>query len=246
MIPGAVTDSSIVQHAGHHWLGDLLASGVEIYEHQPTLDPPEGHDRRRRLVARRLDQLRRPLARHQRRGERRLIDERVAGELLAAFERDLAASRRLEPAAWADRSALASDRPTGSPTWSTSSCELHRSSCRMWVVVGGRRPHRPARDDAVDEPARAAVQDPRAGPRQLRGGAAFDRRHDPGGDRRGQRGRGAAERRRVLPRAFLADLRAAEKTIHFETYVWWTRRHLPRGGRRALGRARGPASRCGS
>ncbi len=37
MIPGAVTDSSIVRHAGHRYFEDLLRRGVKIYEYRPTL-----------------------------------------------------------------------------------------------------------------------------------------------------------------------------------------------------------------
>jgi len=37
MIPGTVTDSSIVQHAGHHHFEDLLKRGIRIYEHRKTL-----------------------------------------------------------------------------------------------------------------------------------------------------------------------------------------------------------------
>jgi len=37
MIPGTVTDSSIVQHAGHHHFEDLLKRGIRIYQHQKTL-----------------------------------------------------------------------------------------------------------------------------------------------------------------------------------------------------------------
>jgi cardiolipin synthase len=37
MIPGTVTDSSIVQHAGHHHFEDLLKCGIRLYEHQKTL-----------------------------------------------------------------------------------------------------------------------------------------------------------------------------------------------------------------
>lgn len=38
MIPGAVTDSSLVQHAGHRRFEELLEHGVKIYEYQTTLN----------------------------------------------------------------------------------------------------------------------------------------------------------------------------------------------------------------
>lgn len=37
MVPGPVTDSPIVSHAGHRWFRELLECGVHIYEHQKTL-----------------------------------------------------------------------------------------------------------------------------------------------------------------------------------------------------------------
>jgi cardiolipin synthase len=37
MIPGPVTDSAIVKHAGHHHFEDLLRRGIRIYEHQKTM-----------------------------------------------------------------------------------------------------------------------------------------------------------------------------------------------------------------
>jgi cardiolipin synthase len=37
MIPGRVTDSAIVKHAGHHHFEDLLRRGIKLYEHQGTL-----------------------------------------------------------------------------------------------------------------------------------------------------------------------------------------------------------------
>jgi cardiolipin synthase len=37
MVPGLVTDSPIVAHAGHRYFKELLESGVHIYEHQKTL-----------------------------------------------------------------------------------------------------------------------------------------------------------------------------------------------------------------
>jgi cardiolipin synthase len=37
MVPGPVTDSPIVSHAGHRYFQELLECGVRIYEHQKTL-----------------------------------------------------------------------------------------------------------------------------------------------------------------------------------------------------------------
>jgi cardiolipin synthase len=38
MLPGEVTDSQTVRHAGHHLYAGLLRRGVRIYEYQPTLN----------------------------------------------------------------------------------------------------------------------------------------------------------------------------------------------------------------
>jgi cardiolipin synthase A/B len=38
MLPGEITDSQIVRHAGHHHFGELLRRGVRIFEYQPTLN----------------------------------------------------------------------------------------------------------------------------------------------------------------------------------------------------------------
>lgn len=37
MVPGPVTDSSLVEHAGHHYFARLLRAGVKIYVYQRTL-----------------------------------------------------------------------------------------------------------------------------------------------------------------------------------------------------------------
>ncbi|HEX5717949.1 MAG TPA: cardiolipin synthase [Thermoanaerobaculia bacterium] len=37
MIPGPVSDSALVKHAGHHHFGDLLKRGIRIFEHQKTM-----------------------------------------------------------------------------------------------------------------------------------------------------------------------------------------------------------------
>ncbi|HEX7182218.1 MAG TPA: phospholipase D-like domain-containing protein [Thermoanaerobaculia bacterium] len=37
MLPGTVTDSSIVQHAGHRQFEELLQQGIHLYEHRKTL-----------------------------------------------------------------------------------------------------------------------------------------------------------------------------------------------------------------
>ena len=37
MIPGPVTDSALVKHAGHHHFPDLLKRGIRIFEHQDTM-----------------------------------------------------------------------------------------------------------------------------------------------------------------------------------------------------------------
>jgi cardiolipin synthase len=38
MVPGEVTDTQFVRHAGHHLYAPLLRRGVRIYEYQPTLN----------------------------------------------------------------------------------------------------------------------------------------------------------------------------------------------------------------
>src|SRR5918992_1121743 len=37
MLPGPVTDSPLVMHAGHRYFGALIACGIRIFEHQTTL-----------------------------------------------------------------------------------------------------------------------------------------------------------------------------------------------------------------
>ena len=64
-------------------------------------------DRRRRLVGGRVGELRQPLVPAQRRGDAvRHLARRSPGELTEQFERDLAASERIEPERWRDRGPL--------------------------------------------------------------------------------------------------------------------------------------------
>ncbi len=79
MVPGKVTDSPIVSHAGHRHFERHAPLRRAALLSRKDPDPSEDHDHRRPLVARRLDQPRRPFLRHQRRGRRgdhRRIDRR--------------------------------------------------------------------------------------------------------------------------------------------------------------------------
>ena len=105
MLPGAVTDSSVVRHAGHRRYEELLASGIEIWEFQPSLNHQKvmivdglwSHVGSTNLDDRSLD--------INDEASVGLIDTGVAGELRAAFERDVEKSTRVTAEEWGERSA---------------------------------------------------------------------------------------------------------------------------------------------
>lgn len=105
MLPGAVTDSSVVRHAGHRRYEEMLAAGIEIYEFLPSLNHQKvmvvdglwSHLGSTNLDDRSLD--------INDEASVGLIDAAVAAELRQAFERDRAKSRRVTLEEWRRRSA---------------------------------------------------------------------------------------------------------------------------------------------
>lgn len=105
MLPGAVTDSSIVQHAGHYQFEDLLRMGVRIYAHQKTLthqkvmvvDGIWSHVGSTNFDDRSLD--------INDEASLGMIDRAVAGRLRQAFARDLRDCRPMTLQEWEGRSA---------------------------------------------------------------------------------------------------------------------------------------------
>jgi cardiolipin synthase len=103
MIPGPVTDSSIVRHAGHRQFEDLLRHGVKIYEYQPTLSHQKVmivdglwvHVGSTNFDDRSLD--------INDEASVGLIDPAVAAEFEAAFAKDLEDCKRLDAEAWSRR-----------------------------------------------------------------------------------------------------------------------------------------------
>jgi cardiolipin synthase A/B len=103
MIPGTVTDSSVVRHAGHRQFEDLLRAGIEIYEYQPTLSHQKvmivdgiwAHVGSTNFDDRSLD--------INDEASVGLIDPAIAAELEAAFANDLEKCKRLDPATWSRR-----------------------------------------------------------------------------------------------------------------------------------------------
>ncbi|HSG38370.1 MAG TPA: phospholipase D-like domain-containing protein, partial [Thermoanaerobaculia bacterium] len=103
MIPGQVTDSSVVRHAGHRRFQELLEHGVEIYEYQRTLNHQKvmivdgiwSHVGSTNLDDRSLD--------INDEASVGLIDEEVAARLENAFKADLRYSTRLDAATWEKR-----------------------------------------------------------------------------------------------------------------------------------------------
>ena len=103
MIPGQVTDSSIVRHAGHRRFQELLEHGVEIYEYQRTLNHQKvmivdgiwSHVGSTNLDDRSLD--------INDEASVGLIDPDVAARLENAFKADLRYSTRLDSATWEKR-----------------------------------------------------------------------------------------------------------------------------------------------
>ena len=103
MIPGQVTDSSIVRHAGHRRFQELLEHGVEIYEYQRTLNHQKvmivdglwSHVGSTNRDDRSLD--------INDEASVGLIDPDVAARLENAFKADLRYSTRLDAATWEKR-----------------------------------------------------------------------------------------------------------------------------------------------
>jgi cardiolipin synthase len=89
MIPGAISDSTIVRHAGHCHFHDLLGAGARIFEHQTTMihqkimvvDGLWSH-----VGSTNFDD--RSFEINEEAGVG-LVDEGIAGELKAAFEEDM-------------------------------------------------------------------------------------------------------------------------------------------------------------
>jgi cardiolipin synthase len=104
MIPGPVTDSAIVRHAGHHHFDDLLSRGVRLFEHQKTLihqkimivDGIWSHVGSTNLDDRSFDI-------NEEAGVG-IVDKRIAAELKEAFENDLKSCVELMAEAWERRS----------------------------------------------------------------------------------------------------------------------------------------------
>ena len=105
MLPGAVTDSSVVRHAGHRRYEEMLAAGVEIYEFLPSLNHQKvmivdglwSHVGSTNLDDRSLD--------INDEASVGLIHTGVAEELRAAFERDRKKSKQMTLEEWRQRSA---------------------------------------------------------------------------------------------------------------------------------------------
>jgi cardiolipin synthase len=105
MLPGAVTDSSVVRHAGHRRYEELLSHGIEIYEFKPSLNHQKvmvvdglwSHVGSTNLDDRSLD--------INDEASVGLIDRGVADQLREAFARDLAKSQRVTLEEWRQRSA---------------------------------------------------------------------------------------------------------------------------------------------
>jgi cardiolipin synthase len=105
MLPGAVTDSSVVRHAGHRRFEELLEQGIEICEYQKTLNHQKvmvvdglwSFVGSTNFDDRSLD--------INDEASIGLIDPGVAGELRAAYQRDLPDCKRILLEEWRKRSA---------------------------------------------------------------------------------------------------------------------------------------------
>jgi cardiolipin synthase len=103
MIPGPVTDSPIVRHAGHAQFQALLDRGIEIYEFEPTLPHQKIMiiDGLWSLVgSTNFDDRSLDINDEASVG---LIDPGIAGQLGAAFAADLKRCKRLDPRTWRRR-----------------------------------------------------------------------------------------------------------------------------------------------
>lgn len=103
MIPGQVTDSSVVRHAGHRHIAQLLEKGIKVFEYQRTLSHEKIMivDGVWSLVgSTNFDDRSLDINDEASVG---LIDSSVAAQLEAAFARDLRDSRQIDAAGWNDR-----------------------------------------------------------------------------------------------------------------------------------------------
>ena len=103
MVPGPVTDSPAVMHAGHVWFPRLLAAGVELWEYQPSLP----HQKVLvvdgtwcALGSMNFDERSLDINAEIALG---VLDDGVCEELRQAFARDLTVSKQLSPEAWRSR-----------------------------------------------------------------------------------------------------------------------------------------------
>ena len=104
MVPGPVTDSSVVRHAGHRQFEELLRRGIKIYEYQKTLSHQKvmivdglwSHVGSTNFDDRSLD--------INDEASVGLIDPGVAAQLEAAFKADLRDARELNLQTWSQRS----------------------------------------------------------------------------------------------------------------------------------------------
>lgn len=100
MVPGKITDSPIVSHAGHRHFSEMLNAGVRIFCFEKTMihqkimiiDGIWSHVGSTNLDDRSFDI-------NEEAGVG-ILDEGIAGELKAAFEEDLASSVELEAESW--------------------------------------------------------------------------------------------------------------------------------------------------
>jgi cardiolipin synthase len=103
MIPGAITDSAVVRHAGHKHFQTLMEKGVEIYEFEPTLSHQKIMliDGLWSLVgSTNFDDRSLDINDEASVG---LIDPGVSAQLTAAFEGDLKRCKRLDARTWSRR-----------------------------------------------------------------------------------------------------------------------------------------------
>jgi cardiolipin synthase len=103
MIPGPITDSPIVRHAGHKHFQTLMEKGIEIYEFEPTLSHQKIMivDGTWSLVgSTNFDDRSLDINDEASVG---LIDPGIAARLTATFEADLRRCKRLDPRTWSRR-----------------------------------------------------------------------------------------------------------------------------------------------
>jgi cardiolipin synthase A/B len=103
MIPGPVTDSSVVRHAGHRHIAQLLEKGIKIFEYQRTLSHQKimiVDDVWSLVGSTNFDDRSLDINDEASVG---LIDSSVAADLEAAFARDLRDCKQLDAASWDHR-----------------------------------------------------------------------------------------------------------------------------------------------